>query len=62
MKNPLAFKTELSIMSNKKEKHAVNNPVAKFANEFNKSNVHVDRKKNRDRGYEKHKGKYNEHF
>ena len=49
-------------MSNKKEKHAVNNPVAKFANEFNKSNVHVDRKKNRDRGYQKHKGKYNEHF
>ena len=44
-------------MSNKKEK--VNNPVAKFANEFNKPNVHVDRKKNRDRGYEKHKGKYN---
>lgn len=45
-------------MSNKKEK--VNNPVAKFANEFNKPNVHVDRKKNRDRGYEKHKGKYND--
>lgn len=44
-------------MSSTKDKNVVNNPVAKFANEFNKSNVHVDRKKNRDRGYEKHKGK-----
>lgn len=45
-------------MSIKKQK--VNNFVAKYANEFNKSAVHVDRKKNRDRGYVKHKGKFNE--
>lgn len=37
-----------------------NNFVAKHANDFNKAQVHVDRKKSAKRGYEKHKGKHHE--
>lgn len=33
------------------------NPVAKNLNKFNKAQVHRDRKKDADRGYQKHKNR-----
>jgi len=35
-----------------------NNPVAKYARKYNKSAVHVDRKKASKRGHVKHKGRF----
>jgi hypothetical protein len=38
----------------------MSNPVAKHARTFNKAHVMVDRKKQADRGYKKHKGRQDE--
>jgi hypothetical protein len=38
----------------------MNNPVAKYCNEYNKPATHKDRKKEKANGYVKHKGNYYE--
>jgi len=35
-----------------------NNPVAKYARKYNKSAVHIDRKKATKKGYRKHKDRF----
>ena len=44
----------------KKKKSDNFNPVAKNAHLFNKSDVFTDKKKQLNKGYKKHKGKYND--